>query len=376
MHVTPMNTETSSEPSRTLDDALRETLEALDAPAMVLDDAGRIVLFNDVALEVFDLRRDEALGRPYWDVLLSEHRARRARRLFGDGDFQRIPATQVMKCETGRGERRRLRWSNTMIRDNDGDCAFIVATGTDLTPSSEEPDSSGASLHALGLPKPLLSMLSSMTHEVRNPLNVAGLYLDLLQRQFGTGFPADDADSADQFAEMIDTIRQQVDRASDTLQEFSDYTRCLPLQTSRQDLVQTLRGVVDALNAETDAPSPVIECTAPERLPAEFDAPKLRQSLRHLLSRALDMARRPPLALTLEAPEPDQTDAPIRLTTLSPGATLLDDPDELFAPFSASKKSQSGIGLAYARQVVEAHGGRATASPTDEGVQWQIELPS
>jgi len=49
--------------------------------------------------------------------------------------------------------------------------------------------------------------------------------------------------------------------------------------------------------------------------------------------------------------------------------------DEIFKPFRSSKDSGTGIGLAFSRKVVEAHGGAIDLVSKDEGACFRIELP-
>jgi signal transduction histidine kinase len=60
--------------------------------------------------------------------------------------------------------------------------------------------------------------------------------------------------------------------------------------------------------------------------------------------------------VTIRAVEDDDLVA-IQIEDNGPG---LANPDNLFVPLYTTKKSGSGVGLALARQIVEAHGGAIT----------------
>ena len=77
--------------------------------------------------------------------------------------------------------------------------------------------------------------------------------------------------------------------------------------------------------------------------------------------------------VTIRAAEEDDFVA-IRVEDNGPG---LANPDNLFVPLYTTKKSGSGVGLALARQIVEAHGGSINLRnrPGGRGCTAEIRLP-
>ncbi|GGY07663.1 histidine kinase/response regulator hybrid protein [Pseudoduganella dura] len=98
--------------------------------------------------------------------------------------------------------------------------------------------------------------------------------------------------------------------------------------------------------------------------PAAFDAAQLEQALLNLLKNAHESGS-PPGAVTLEIRQA-QDMARIEVRDRGPGMsdTVLAN---ALVPFYSTKRSGTGLGLALAREIAEAHGGRITLANRDGG---------
>jgi PAS domain S-box-containing protein len=109
---------------------LAETTQSL---VCVLDEGGRVVLFNDACERATGFTRDEVLGRVLAEVLLPQEE----REAFGEV-LAFIWSTghsspQVGHWQTKDGGRRLIAWSNKPVLPTDGAPGYLVTTGIDLT---------------------------------------------------------------------------------------------------------------------------------------------------------------------------------------------------------------------------------------------------
>jgi len=205
------------------------------------------------------------------------------------------------------------------------------------------------------------ALLAAVSHDLRTPLasikaGISGL------RQTDVQLTADDE------AELLETIEESTDRLGGLIDNLLDMSR---LQTGA--LQPYLRGTsveeVAALALSNVAGTAAIRVDIPENLPlVQTDPGLLERALANLLSNALRYAGddRP---AELTAAETDGRIV-IRVVDHGPGVPVADR-DRIFQPFQRLGDHDAttgvGLGLAVARGFVEAVGGRLTASSTPGG---------
>ncbi len=114
-------------------DFSRRLLEAAGALVVVVDRSGRIVQFNPVCEEVTGYREQEVLGKVLSDLLLAPEERDGVLRVIEDLGRGNFPNQHENDWVTRTGERRRIRWTNTVIRGDDGEVLHMVGTGFDVT---------------------------------------------------------------------------------------------------------------------------------------------------------------------------------------------------------------------------------------------------
>lgn len=144
-------------------DFVDRLLDTVDVLVVVLDTDRQIVLFNRKCEEVTGYSAAEAEGEDLIDLVIPPEEREQVREVFADLSEGNAPLSHENHWLTKEGERRCIRWSNTVLRDEEGEVARVVGTGIDVavrrrlerevvTASDEERRRIGEELHDMLAP--------------------------------------------------------------------------------------------------------------------------------------------------------------------------------------------------------------------------------
>jgi two-component system sensor histidine kinase VicK len=108
-------------------------LDTVGALVTVYDTAGRIVRFNRACEIASGYDFATLVGRYTWDRLIPRHEIPEAIETFEKIRAGAFPANFENQWLNRDGSLRRIAWSATALRDGQGQVAFIIATGIDVT---------------------------------------------------------------------------------------------------------------------------------------------------------------------------------------------------------------------------------------------------
>ena len=105
----------------------------------------------------------------------------------------------------------------------------------------------------------------------------------------------------------------------------------------------------------------------------QFDRIKLRQAVLNLLTNAIEASPETGLITIWTQPLEDQ----VQIVICDEGAGIQDElREQIFTPFFSTKKTGSGLGLAFTEKIVELHHGTVSAQNNpDLGATFTITLP-
>jgi len=108
-------------------------LRAAGALVVVLDRQGRIIRFNHACEALTGYQEEEVLGKSLVDLLLAPEERAGVLGVMEDLDAGNFPNQHENDWVTRSGERRRIRWTNTVIQSASGEILYLVGTGFDVT---------------------------------------------------------------------------------------------------------------------------------------------------------------------------------------------------------------------------------------------------
>jgi signal transduction histidine kinase len=207
---------------------------------------------------------------------------------------------------------------------------------------------------------------AQVAHEVKNPL--AGLLLYSLHlKSKSDKFPESEASLVDK---IVDTINHLINR----VEQILSFARPVNLNLRPGDLKRTINHVLELLRPQlTTNKVEVRLAMGSAEAVAAFDESSMRGALLNLILNAIEVMREGgTLSIAL-----DQTAEKLQLeiTDTGPGISE-EDAKRIFEPFFTTKDQGLGLGMPYAKKIIEQHGGTISlSSRLGEGTTVSILLP-
>ena len=360
---------------------------AIAADAVVsVDQAQRIILFNQGAERIFQYTAAEALGQPL-EILLPAH-ARPAHgpqvARFGHSP---VPARQMGERSTIRGRRKdgtEFPAEASISRIVVGRRTVFTAILRDVTQAREAEEAIGtlnADLHRRATQlenanRELEAFSYSVSHDLRAPLRSISGFSQVLNEDYAGALDAEGRD----YLKRIGDASQRMAQLIDDLLELSRLSRG-EVRRAPVDLSALAQAVVDDLAAAQ--PDRRVDVRIAPDLKAEADPQLVRTVLVNLLGNAWKYTGRKDSAHI----EFGATADPEAGDGASPAFFVRDDgagfdmayADKLFGAFQRLHGMKdfpgTGVGLATVQRIVHKHGGRVWAEGVvDQGAAFYFTL--
>jgi PAS domain S-box-containing protein len=344
--------------------AFRTLVEAAPCLIVILRSADTIAYFSPFAEELTGYRADEVLGANYIERFLC-------------GDCQSLVREHLQRVLAGTpvrgfespvrcrdGSHRWFLWNAQRLADYEG-AAAVLKVGQDITAlkHAQERTLQAERLAAIG------QMMAGLAHESGNALARSQACLEMLAME------------VEDRPEALDLIGR-IQKAQNHLQQLYGEVRhyAAPLKLDRQwHSVRSIWRQAWANLAEHRHGRVVTfreECEGID-VHGLVDAFRLEQVFRNILENALAACSDPVEIVVSCSAAPLEGQPALRIAVRDNGPGLTPEQRQrIFEPFFTTKTKGTGLGMAIAQRIVEAHGGQiAVGTPPGAGAEIQLLLP-
>jgi PAS domain S-box-containing protein len=345
-------------------DALQATVEFAPLGIAHFDPDGRVCYANPRLCEILGFRREELLGGNFFDITFADDLPECV------ALTQRVAAGEIPSY---RHEKRFVRADGSVawacvsvsgVRDAAGGLRFLIGIAEDISEQRANEARRRAAeieqveaLRAAEEAKRMRDdMVAIVAHDLRNPVHTITLAAAMLRN---------DSTTAEQQAKLVSIVQQTAANMSRLLDDLLDVSRMdsgtFALSPARVDSRELLACVVEQFEARAGERGIALSLRPDDCPVVRADRDRLMQVLSNLVGNSLKFTPeggRVELSCTCT-----DEGAQFAITDSGPGIEPEDLP-KLFDRFwkaDPASPSGAGLGLAIARGIVEAHGGRIWA---------------
>jgi signal transduction histidine kinase len=215
---------------------------------------------------------------------------------------------------------------------------------------------------------------ASIAHELSQPLGAILSNTEAVELMLDSPAP-----KIEEIKAIVADIKRADQRASEVIQRLRRFLTKTRIEARNVDLNEIVSEVMRILAAQAAAHNVAISIVlSPDLLIVKGDRIQLEQVILNLVANAIDAltdTRRVNRQITVQTNRLDVQIAELSVSDTGPGI----QPDALkhiFEPFFTTKDSGMGMGLAIARTIIEAHGGRLWAeNQASGGAIFHLTLP-
>jgi PAS domain S-box-containing protein len=328
------------------EESFRNLVEEAGCVIVILRPDSTVAYVNPFAEELTGYAADEVVGRDFFMLLLPASQRHSVLEGFEqalNGNRVRNRQNILLKKD---GSEAVLLWNARRLDDFQGSPA-VLAVGNDLTAVKEAQSRALQSerLAAIG------QMVAGLAHESRNALQRCQACLEMLELEIGDNAAAQD---------LIQRIQRAQDQLHRLFEEVRSYAGPIKLELSSCPLPEVWREAWESLSAQrTGRTASLRESLTGKNLQCRIDRFRMVQVFRNLLENSL-AACKDPVEIEVacsSAQRGDDSAVQIAFRDNGPGLTA-EQRRRIFEPFFTTKTQGTGLGMAIALRIVDAHGGR------------------
>ena len=207
---------------------------------------------------------------------------------------------------------------------------------------------------------------AQVAHEVKNPLAGLLLYALLLKGKANNFSESETA--------LVDKIVNTINHLNSRVEQILGFARPVSLTLRSGDLNAIVTDVLELLRPQLTANKVEVRLSMGQQ-PANalLDESSIRGALMNLMLNAIEaMPNGGVLSVTI-----NQTDEAVRLEVADTGGGIAEEETKkIFEPFFTTKEQGLGLGMPYAKKIIDQHGGTISlSSQLGKGTTISIALP-
>jgi NtrC-family two-component system sensor histidine kinase KinB len=337
-------------------------IETLEDGIILIDPAGVVTHINEVAAIILGIARADALGSPFNDLDSNHPHYLRVRTALANGGKMFSDSARVEVDLHVRGRDHTYVLKPVPLHHGDNESLGTLLILQDITYLRDKD-------------RARVNLVATLSHELKTPLTSLALSAELLDRGKDNFDPKQ--------RELLATANEDIGRIRHLADDLVDLARGQPrsisIRSSTVDIAELIRAVMNsfALQAEQKdiALKSVIAPSTPDVL---ADRVKLSWVISNLIGNAM---RYTPSGGTITISSTGDGDmVRFQVSDTGPGVApeIRDHLFERYAQWNSNgaEPGSAGLGLAIAKEIVEAHGGRIFVESTvGEGTCFTVELP-
>jgi len=216
-------------------------------------------------------------------------------------------------------------------------------------------------------------LAAGLAHEIRNPLNVLSMNLQMLEEDLVHRLGGEGAGDTRQY---LGTLQGEIRRLSSLVDNFLSYARPSAPRFESRNLNEVVSGTLQLVRPQFESqgvalreqPSPVLPMV-------DLDEGLIRQALMNILMNAVQILKAGG-TVTVETGIAPDGGVQVAITDDGPGIGPADR-ERIFEVFYSSRPGGTGLGLPIAARIMQVHGGRIAveSGPAGRGARFVLRWP-
>lgn len=338
------------------------------AIVLVVDPQGRIVRYNTYLEELVGRPLEELRGQDWLATFIAQDDRPRLQRLAEDSMGQPSSAPQERQTTaallTAQGRQRTIRWIATPLRDARGQPAGLLWVGHDVTDllAAQQEALQSQRLATIG------QVAAGLAHEARNALQRIQACAEMLELEV-----ADRPEALD-YVRRIEHAQMHLHQLFD---EVRSYAAPIKLDRTQARLASIWREAWELLAPQRAGRDVrLVEHDALGEVQLAVDPFRLMQVFRNILENALAACQDPVEIQILCHPAQLGARRAVQIIFRDNGPGIPPDiKPRIFEPFFTTKSKGTGLGMAIAQRLVQAHGGTIEVGSHTPGAEIIVTLP-